>query len=170
MPLKDWRGSLTTFDGFTGTRPVAEWNNVGWKEVSNLLCPEKPAMLADKGRGQYFVPCALKEAPLVGNTLEYATQSGAPTIGRMRSKQHMTEAAMLVVDVDGLSAESFHAGLTALARDGLTYLAYTTHSHGSLEKPGMRVRIVVPLDRPLADHEYRLAWYGLNARYFGGAA
>lgn len=170
IPLADWRGSVTTFNGFTGTIPAEEIVGVSFTTIAAVICPDQPAIVADKMYGSYFVPTALKEAAFIGTTLERAQQAGQPTFGKMRSKQHMTEASMLVVDVDGLSEEAFQAGLDAIANDGVTYLAYTTHSFGNPEKPGMRARIVVPVDRPLGDLEYRFAWHGFSARYFGGAA
>ena len=136
MPLPGWTGSLTTFKGFTGTRPVLELTNATWPEIVPVLAPETPAVLDDKSRGQYFVPCQLKEAPLVGNTLEAANKNGQPTSGKMRSKSHVTEATMLVIDVDGFTAPDFTTGLSKIASDGLTILYFTTFSHGSAEKPG----------------------------------
>jgi hypothetical protein len=167
-PLSDWRGSITTFDGFTGTRPVLEYENIRWAEICNVLCSDKPAIIEDKKQGQYFIPCLLKEAPLVGNTLETAIRNGQPTIGKMRSKNHVTEASMLVIDVDGLCETDFNVGKNKMANDGLTFLAYTTHSQGSSDKPGMRVRIVTPVDRALTPEEYILAWHGFVQRYWQG--
>lgn len=168
--LVDWQGSVTTFQGFTGTRPVHELENGSWGEVTQFLRPDNPAVLSDKKQGQYFVPCLLKEAQLVGNTLEAAEKSGEPSIGKMRSKTHVTEAAMLVIDADGLLEADFMAGLGRIASDGITYLAYTTYSHGSEEKPGVRARLVVPQDRPLSIAEYTAAWHGFDAKYLAGAA
>ena len=51
-PLEDWRGSLTTFKGFTGTLPEKELTDASWDEVVQLICPEKPAIaLPTKSRG-----------------------------------------------------------------------------------------------------------------------
>jgi hypothetical protein len=170
IPLSSWTGSVTFFNGFTGTRPTEAIVGANFNQIAAAICSDQPAILTDKINGRYYVPCGWKEAPFIGNTLERAQQAGEPTVGKMRSKQHVTEASMLVVDVDGLSEEAFQAGLDALAKDGVTYLAYSTHSYGNPEKPGMRARLIVPVDRPLGDLEYRLAWHGFNTRYFGGAA
>lgn len=168
MPLSKWRGSLTTFDGFTSTRPKFEFKNFGWPEVSGVICSDKPAILLDKKRAEFFIPCPLKEAPLIGKTLEAAERAGQSTIGKMRSKQHVTEAAMLVMDFDGISKSDFMAGLTTIKNDGIGYVAYTTFSHGCAEKPGMRIRLVVPLDRPLFVGEYAAAWHGFDRHYWNG--
>lgn len=170
MPLSEWRGALTTFNGFTGTRPVLELGNIDWSEACNLLRPNKPAVIADKKLGQYFVPCSLKDAPLVGNTLEAATKNSQSTIGKMRSKSHVTEAAMLVIDIDGISRDAFYDTLIKINEDGLTCIIYSTYSHGSEDKLGVRARMVVPVDQALNTEAYRAAWHGFDQRYFGGAA
>ena len=170
MPLPDWHGSITTFHGFKGTRPVRELENLDWRDLTIVLAPKTAAILTDKKDGQYFVPCPLKDAPLVGQTLEAAITNGEPPAGKMRSKIHVTEASMLVVDVDGLSEADFLAGLAKIEGDGLIYLAYTTHSHGRADKPGIRARMVIPLDHPLNAVEYATAWHGFDARYWGGQA
>ena len=168
MSLLDWRGSITTFKGFTGTRPVLELNNATWHDIVKVVAPVEPITLDDKSHGLFFVPCLLKETLLVGNTLEYATNNGQPTTGKMRSKRHVTEAAMLVIDVDGLTDTDFKAGLAKITSDGLTVLFYTTYSYGSVEKPNIRARLVIPLDRPLGTEEYASAWYGFDQRYWQG--
>ena len=80
-PQEDWRGSLTTFKGFTSTRPDKEFLNLSWEDVKNRICPEKPLLLTDKKQGEFFIACPLKEAPLVGNTLEIAKKQGTATVG-----------------------------------------------------------------------------------------
>ena len=167
--LIDWRGSITIFQGFTGTSPVLELKDAVWDEIRDVLRPSKPVPLSDKRSGQYFVPCSLKEAPLVGKTLEASRLRGEPITGKMRSKGHVTEAAMLVMDIDGLPTAEFMTGLERIKSDGLTLLAYTTHSHGRAEKLGVHARIVTPLDRPATTEEYKAAWHGFDNRYFSGA-
>lgn len=168
--LDDWQGSLTTFKGFTSTRPDQEFENITWPEVCNVLCPDKPDIIEDKQLSQYFIPCQLKEAQLVGNTRKAAIENDQPTTGKMRSKHHVTEAAMLVMDVDGMCETDFIVGKNKIAHDGLTFFAYTTHSHGSPDKPGMRVRVVIPVDRPLTLEEYAIAWHGFDQLYWQGEA
>ena len=170
MPLSEWRGSITTFNGFTGTRPVRELDDVGWEVIKGVIASAQPAILNEKKDAQYVVPCLLKDAPLVGNTLEAAISNGQPTTGKMRSKQHMTFANYLVMDIDGIPKAEFNAALQKMSNDGLTYAAYTTHSHGREDKPGVRARIVVPFDRPLNIVEYPAAWHGFDSRYFNGQA
>lgn len=170
IALTDWRGELTTFGGFTGTTPKQEIENAKWSELSDLLAPSKPIVIADKKQGQYVVPCMLKSAEFVGNTRDAAIRNGQSTIGKMRSKSHVTDAKFLMMDLDGVSEAILNNGLSKLEQDGVTYLAYTTHSHGSKEKPGMRVRVAIPLDRAVSLTEYTAAWHGADSRYFTGKA
>ena len=120
--LKDWRGAYSTFDGFTGTRPKKEIDNAPWTEVRQHICPEEPALITDKHKAEYFIPCLLKNAPLVGKTLEKAEQKGEATNGKMRSKSHVTKSTMDVIDVDGITEKDFQAGLTKLENDGCNLL------------------------------------------------
>lgn len=170
MPLTDWRGSLSTFKGFTGTTPATEVSNGTWPELAAILCPAQPAVSASKMGGQFVVPCLLKEAPLVGKTLEAAQENGNPTVGKMRSKQHVTEAGFAIMDVDGLPEADFMAGLEKLKLTGVTYLAYTTYSHGTPGKEGVRARVCVPIDIPVGTNDYAAVWHGLDACYWNGQA
>lgn len=170
MTIADWRGSLTTFKGFTGTAPVLEFENRSWKEITAVLCPEKPVILADKKTGQYVVPCLLKEAPLVGRTLEFAKDNFRSTVGKQRSKGHVTAASFIIMDIDGLPEPDFMAGLASLQQADITYLAYTTYSHGRPDKYGVRVRVCVPIDMPACTEEYFAAWHGADALFWNGQA
>lgn len=166
--LDDWRGSVTFFTGFTGTRPSQELENVAWNEVVVEICPEQVTELEDKKQGLYFVPCPLRDAPLVGKTLEAAKVKAKSTSGKMRSKNHITEAAFLVLDVDGIEKADYSSAKQSLGKDKITFLIYTTHSHGDPEKPGVRGRIIIPLNREVDVEEYRAAWHGFDEIYFDG--
>lgn len=168
QPLSDWRGSVTIFEGFYRTTPKQELEHANWDEVCNLICPPKPDFLSDKRDGKYFVPCLLQEAPLTGNTLEVAKMKLLPTIGKMRSANHVTEALFLLIDLDGISEAEFVDLLGQLKIEGITFVAFTTHSHGDPAKPGMRVRLVIPLDRPVSPEDYKAVWHGFNQQYFSG--
>lgn len=170
IPISNWRGSITTFKGFTGTIPLQEIKYVTWQAIQEVIAPPSPAILADKGQGKFFIPCALKSAPLVGNTLDAAMKNGLPIIGKMRSKIHVTEATLLVIDIDGLPVTDFEKAIARIKSDHVTFLAYTTHSHGRENKPGMRARVVIPLDSSLDIENYSAAWHGLDQLYFSGHA
>ena len=158
--LDEWSASLTMFNGFTNTRPDKEYLNVSWEDFKKWICPESPLLLTDKKQGQFFIACILKEAPLVGNTLKMALSTGTATVGKMRSKGHVTETTLLVIDIDGLSEAEFQAVLDRLKADGISYLAYSTFSHGNPAKPGIRARLVIPLDKAINVDDYTdaLAW------------
>jgi len=53
--------------------------------------------------------------------------------------------------------------------NGLTFLAYSTHSNGRSDKPGIRARLVIPVDRSLTSDEYKAAWHGVDLMFCGGA-
>ena len=168
LNLDDWRGSITLFRGFTHTRPAEEKNAVTFQEIINTVCPEQPLVTTDKKSGDYFIPCLLNEAPLVGNTLTNAEQRGEKTIGKMRSKSHVTEASFLVVDIDGFDELDITSGLEKMKADGLTVLMYSSYSHGNPNKPGFRVRLILPIDKALGVDGYRKAYAGFDQTYFGG--
>lgn len=170
IQLSDWRGSITIFKGFTGTRPVQEFEDIPWNEVCKKVCPDNPLVTENKKDAVYFVSCLLKDAPLIGNTFEFAKKNGEPLTGKMRSKHHVTESAMLLIDIDGFSEADLNAGLANIKSDGITYLAYTTHSYGSPDKPGMRIRLIVPLDKPVNTEGYAAAWHGFDRFYWQGKA
>ena len=168
--LTAWRGSLTVFDGFFDTHPAAMFEMAAWDKIATTLAPASPAVLNDKKHGKYVVPCLLKVAPLVGKTLEVAQAAGAPEEGKQRSANHVTQAALLIIDCDGLDSSAFANAMGRIEEDGLTILAYTTHSYGDTNKPGVRARLALPLDRPLSAAEYKKAWHGFDATYLDGMA
>jgi Protein of unknown function (DUF3631) len=165
-PLTDWQGSITIFKSFTGTRPNTELVDVSWDEVVNTIKPNSPTVLEDKTKGQCFLPCALKDAPLIGTTLALAEEEGESTVGKMCSKQHVTPANILVIDIDGISKSNLDLASEKMKHDDVTFLAYTTFSQGL--KTDMRVRLALPLDRAITVEEYPTAWHGFDALYFKG--
>lgn len=88
----------------------------------------------------------------------------------MRSKSHVTAASNLVVDIDGIVESDFVNSLDKLKNDGIAFVTYTTHSNGDPAKPGMRARLIVPVDRPVGIDEYAAAWHGLDQHYWNGLA
>lgn len=167
-PLSECRFSTTIFERSYITTPKKERRNVTWNEINDVTCPQKPDFLSDKHDGKYFIPCLLREAPLVGKTLELAKLKGSSTIGMMRSASHVTEATFGVFDVDGVSEQGYLAALENIKTDGISYIAFTTYSHGSPDKPGMRCRILIAFDRPVTPEEYTAAWRGVDQKYFCG--
>lgn len=170
MDLTSWTGDMTMFDGFYSTFPLAEHRNVDWATYSHLLAGDRPATLPDKSRACYFVPSLLREAALIGETKAKAARLGLPLIGKQRSSDHVIEASGLVAEIDGIDDAEFCRIEQTLQGHGLTYLMYSTYSHGKLGKTGTRARIVMPMDRPLAAKDYAIAASGLNRLALSGNA
>lgn len=170
LPRDNWRGSLAIFDGLHNTVPKYEVTNATWNEISDCLRPHEPLIIEDKTNSKYVLPCLLKEGQLTGSTLETAKKADRPTIGKMRSKNHVTQAAMLFFDIDGMTQAEFNSIGETLKKCGITFLIYTTFSHGDQSKPGMRIRVVITIDRPVGSDEYTIAWHGFNQQYLHGKA
>jgi len=164
------RFSLTIFRGFTGTLPADELVNYAWSVVVHTVAPAHgPALIVDKDRAPYFVCCQLKVARYVSKTLERAIREKWPCLeGRQRSASHVTASNILVFEFDGLTAESWGQILECLKAAGLTFLAYSTHSYGREDKPGVRVRVLAPMDSALEQMDFTRAWYAVHKILFDG--
>lgn len=156
--LGDWRGALTFFKGFTSTQPSETFEGLAWATFRQKICPAVPKLVAEKKDALYFLPCLLRNAPLIGKTLERAEQNSEPTVGKMRSKDHVTESNVLIFDFDGIAASDFNGVRQFLEAERLTYVAYTTYSHGRDDKSGLRLRLCVPIDKPADSDLYVSAW------------
>lgn len=163
VPLQTWSGDITIFDGMLSTQPSKTHAGLTWSDYCGTICPAEPAVVPDKNGAKYFLPCLLSDAPLTGKTLERAQQNGEPTVGKMRSKDHVTESSALLYDYDGITEQDFEQIRSFLEKNNLTYVAYTTFSHGMEGKPGMYVRLCIPVDRPLDAPAYTAAWNGFVA-------
>lgn len=165
MTLAQWGGCCTLFSGFYNPLPADELADATFGMLVHYIAnADGPVIGANKDILPFFVPCLLKVAPL--------TQAMMGRTGLMEAKQrssaHVTTAAYLVLDVDGLEQVEFDGLLDALRKAGLTFLAYSTHSNGREDKPGVRARLVIPVDRPLDAAEYKLAWLGFDQIFLDG--
>lgn len=158
MSLADWRGDITTFNGQFYTTPAYEQRGIKVAALVGLICLKEPFVTADKSRAPYALPCTLREALLVGKTLERAKSLGLPLSGYMRSASHVTEGAWLKLDFDGIGKDGVREVIEKLDSLGIGYLLYSTHSHGF--KPRNRLRLVLFLNRPLPPAEYKRASQG----------
>lgn len=158
MRLPLWRGNLTLFSGVTSTQPSESFADLGWPPFKQKLCPAEPTLVTDKKDAPYVLPCQLRDAPLTGKTLEHAEKMGKPTVGKMRSMDHVTESQVLIFDFDGIPASDFDRVRNVLEDQHLTYVAYTTHSHGLDDKAGLRVRLCIPINKPVDSAHYVRAW------------
>jgi hypothetical protein len=154
--LTDWQCSVTLFNNIERPRPCREILDAPWSDITSAIKPQDPHLIEDKDKAKVFLPCALKELPNADGYME-----------KRRSRDHVTVASLLAVDLDGLSVEKFQDGLNKLKADDVTYIAYTTFSHGL--KPDMRVRLALPLDRHVDSTEYTSVWRGFDLKYFNGA-
>lgn len=171
MPIGDWTSGLTLFNGFYATQPSSEISNEPWAITAANIAPgDGPVLVAEKDRALYFISSALRVAPLIGKTLERAKALGLPTIGKQRSSEHVTSSSMLVADLDGISEKQLAKIESNLRAAGLTNLIYSSHSHGRPDKPGVRCRLVLPVDESLNSPDYSRAAAGLNVLLLGGLA
>lgn len=171
MTLGEWRGDAALFAGFFNTAPAEEIHGVPWAMLlANLAPSDGPAIVAEKADCVYFLPCLLKDAPLVGKTRERAEERGTSLVGKMRSAMHITEARLIVADLDGITEAQLADIESRMQAEGLTYLLYSTHSHGRADKPGIRCRVLLPVDTPLNSTDYALACAGANVLLFAGLA
>jgi hypothetical protein len=165
MALNDWRGSATFFPGFFDPLPVDDLHDAPFPLMAHRLATTmNPAVGPDKATLPYFVPCMLKEAPL---SAAMAAKTGQTT-GKQRSAPCMTAASMLVLDVDGIDQAAFDDLVDALKAARLSFLIYSTHSHGKPDKPGIRARLVIPVDSPVDAANYAAAWLGFDLIFCGG--
>jgi len=169
-PLHSWTGDLTQFPSAFEALPEAEHQLVNWEGFCTLLAPEQPVVNWNKSRVSYFIPSLLREAPFVAETKKKADRLGWPLIGKQRSRNHVTTASALISEIDGISDDELARIEYGLVKAAITYLIYSTHSYGRSDKPSIRVRIVIPLDRPMGSTEYAAAAAGFNELALNGKA
>jgi hypothetical protein len=147
-------------------------DGLDWQAMMALIAPTcGPTLCNDKQLLTYFTLGLLRsDVALVGKTLASARQRGEPEIGAMRSAAHVTTATAIVFDFDGLNLQQFLMVGTQVLGKGRAGLAYTTHSHGRKDKPGVRVRVVLPVDLRMDANAYRNAHGVMNAKLFSGLA
>lgn len=153
LSVAAWRGSVSLFKGATSTRPVSEQASLSWSGFVAIVAPEQPRLVANKEDGEFFLPTVLREAPLVGATLEHARRHQLPLVGKMRSAGHVVEGCAVKLDLDGIERAELTRVLQALDDQNIAFVFYSTHSHGL--KPNIRARLILPIDKPAGPDEYR---------------
>ena len=69
LPLDQWRGDATMFDGFYSTSPVDELVRGSFGRLSHSFAPgDSPILTNDKAKAPYYAPCPLQNAPLTPKT------------------------------------------------------------------------------------------------------
>lgn len=165
---KHGRYGITFFSTFYGTEPTHELPTATVRQIADMVCDDAGPMIIDeKDDGLYFVPCALRVAPLVEKTLARALQRGLPTTGKMRSANHVSAGAWSKIDGDGLTDEQFADVQKKLDTSGIAHIIYSTHSHGRADKPGIRCRIIIFFDKALESVEYQQAVLSLSRWLLG---
>lgn len=168
MKLPDWRGELTFFGSNRSTIPTAEIQG-NFDEICSKLAPnEGPMVSNDKQDVTYFLPTLLKKAPLVGRTKEAAVRQGRSLEGKQRSANHVTTANLIVLDLDAVPGDAFKTNIRGLKLANLTFLAFSSYTHGNPGKKGVRCRIVAPVDAPLDVSDYKKACRGFAELFFAG--
>ena len=161
----DQKGSISVFEGFNKTRPSFTLDNYPIAELIKIVAPEIPQIKADKANVRYFVCSALRDAPLVGKTLEIALNRGWAVIGKQRSASHVIEGCVIKLDFDGIPEPELMQLLVKLKSLCLAFALYTTHSHGS--KENIRARLIAFFDRNLPPLEYKTAVLALSKELLG---
>jgi hypothetical protein len=171
LPLSDWTGSITIYRGATSTLPMAEYQKCAFSQLAKIIAPTNgPQVVAAKYLGNYFTPGLLRAAPLVGKTLERAIATGRAQYGTQRSAGHMTSCGRLLIGDFDKSDQVQVGRITARLEDeGIAYVLFTSWSIGLPDKPGYRVRVLLPIDAELDSAAYKMAWGGCNQALFESA-
>ena len=154
-PVSEWRGTISLFEGMTSVYPFFSGDEQTWLNFADAVAPKQPQIICDKSQGTFFLPTVLREAPLVGATRERAQVSGKPLNGVMRSAAHVVAGTAIKLDLDGVTKHKLVQVLECLKRQRLAYILFSTHSHRL--KPGIRARLILPLDQALASAGYAQA-------------
>ncbi|MDE2416221.1 MAG: hypothetical protein KGN32_00300 [Burkholderiales bacterium] len=171
MPLADWTSATSIYPSAMQTVPMAEHQRCTLPQLAEILAPASgPQVIANKYSGKYFTPGLLRVAPLVGKTLERAKSSGSPQTGKQRSTRHMTDSGgLLVFDFDKSDRTQVDRIAARLESECISYFLFTSWSIGLPEKPGYRVRILIPVDADLDGAAYKQTWHACNKTLFESA-
>lgn len=170
VSIEAWRGSYAIYRHQRETIPTDNITEAEWAKVSERFAPSKgPQIATDKKLLTYFTLGLLREEMYSGKTAERMAKRGE-TYGLMRSTAHITESTTVCFDFDGISKDQVRLIGNCLLANGITFLLYTTHSHGHHEKPGCRVRLIFPIDKSLDRAAYSEVHNAMNDQLFDGLA
>ena len=143
--------------------------NGSWAEIVEALAPEAgPRIIHQKTDVPYCLPCQLKETGFVGKTLARAIAQGLPTIGKQRSGNHLTTTTLLVFDMDSIKTVQLEQIKVRFMEASIAAACWSSHSIGA--KPGIRCRIIVPVDNSLEAPYYSSAHHWTNDNILLGLA
>jgi hypothetical protein len=163
---------LAIYRNINSTRPDRMVRGLEWPELMCTLAPVAgPVICAHKQKLPYFTPGMLRDDVLLsGKTLLRARELGEPEVGAMRSAAHMTDTTFIVFEFDGLKQGQLVTIGSQVIGKGRAGLMYTTHSFGRADKPGIRVRLILPVNLRLDANAYRTAHEAVNTVLFSGLA
>jgi hypothetical protein len=163
---------LAIYRNISSTRPDRMVRGLKWPDLMCTLAPiAGPVLCTDKKNLPYFTPGMLRDdVPLSGKTLARARERGETEVGAMRSTAHMTDTTFIVFEFDGLTPSQLKTIGSQVLGKGRAGLMYTTHSFGRADKPGIRVRLILPVDLRLNANAYRSAHEAVNTVFFSGLA
>jgi len=163
---------LVIYRNIASTRPDRMVRGLEWPNLMCTLAPVAgPVLCTDKKNLPYFTPGMLRDdLPLSGKTLARARERRETEFGAMRSSAHMTDTTFIVFEFDGLTQAQLKKIGSQVLGKGRAGLMYTTHSFGRADKPGIRVRLILPVDLRLDANSYRIAHEAMNTGLFSGLA
>lgn len=160
--------SITWFRGQKNTIPSCIEREYSSTQIIDTVADEDgPRLVEDKARAPYILTTDLRVAPYVAKT---ASRFSPGAEGQMRSAAHVIAGSWMAIDCDGLAEAIWKAIHDRLKASGITFCAYSTWSYGLPSKPGIRVRILLFLDRALASQDWSRAWHVINQYFFNGLA
>jgi hypothetical protein len=167
--IESWRGSVTLFLGQFGTTPTLEIIGSSWLALIESLAPESgPRIVYLKTHVPYFLPCQLRTAPLIGKTLISAKAQGLLLVGKQRSGAHITSSSLIVYDLDSITQNQLDDIRAGLEQAGIAAACWSSHSIGV--KPGVRCRLIIPVDYSLDAPLYSSAHQWVNEHIMFGLA
>ena len=123
-----------------------------------------PMLVSGKTRVRYFVPTLLKYALFVATTADKRPGQS----GFQRSASHVVSSAWFPFDLDGLTTEQWERILAALDALGAKFVAYSSYGYGAENKPGIRARLLLFMDRSLNPLDWKRTWGTVNERLLFG--
>jgi hypothetical protein len=160
--------TIAWFRGEFSTLPSCIDIGLSPSQINDAVADDSgPTICEDKAKILYFLATDLRVDLYSGKT---ATRFPPGARGQMRSAAHVIAGSWFAIDLDELTAAIWAAILKKLQAAGLRFCAYSTWSYGLPAKPGIRVRVLLYMDRALAPADWHRAWHVLNQHFFAGLA
>lgn len=151
------RFALTLYKGQYEPIPVFPFDkyaSLSWQAVVDLVAGgDAPTIEPDKDKVLYMTSGLLSDGLLT----DYARNHYGTELGRARCTNCCQgPASLLLFDIDGVERSKREALVKLLDDAGITYLMYSTHTHGSTDpkKLGDRFRVVMTLSEDVIASRY----------------